>query len=161
MARKSHRKPREAPELDITAFLNLMVVLVPFLLVSAVFSRVTIMELNTPSAGGAADSKKPKMSIEVVIREKGLEISNGKKVLGRFPKIEGQYPVKMLSENLLKLKANFPDKTDATILMEPDIQYDYLILIMDAVRNTEVAQAGQEDVEKIPLFPDISIGDAP
>ena len=164
MARKSHRKAKEAPELDITAFLNLMVVLVPFLLVSAVFSRVTILELNTPTAGGAADAKKPKMSIEVVIREKGLEISNGKQVLGRFPKVGDKYPVKLLSESLLKLKASFPDKTDATILMEPDIQYDYLILIMDAVRSAEIAQAGQtdqEDIDSIPLFPDISIGDAP
>ena len=33
----------------MTTFLNLMVVLVPFLLITAVFSRITILELNLNS----------------------------------------------------------------------------------------------------------------
>jgi hypothetical protein len=46
--------------------------------------------------------------------------------------------------------------------MEPEIAYDYLIQIMDAVRGTEVQQEdGSETVQKMLLFPDISIGDAP
>ena len=53
------RSPHAArpPELDMTTFLNLMVVLVPFLLITAVFSRITIVELDMPCrarAGGAA-----------------------------------------------------------------------------------------------------------
>ncbi len=181
MARRRHGKSKEAPELDITAFLNLMVVLVPFLLVSAVFSRITILELNMPAGAGGADSKKPKISVEVVIREKGLEISNGRTVLARFPKInnddpeaapedEKKYDRVSLTNYLLKIKANYPDKTDATILMEPDIEYRHLVSVMDTVRNAEVKQnavdadavdGGEPDVQKIVLFPDISIGDAP
>lgn len=44
MARRHHyRKKGEQPqELDVTTFLNLMVVLIPFLLVTAVFSKITI-----------------------------------------------------------------------------------------------------------------------
>jgi biopolymer transport protein ExbD len=176
MARRRHGKPKEAPELDITAFLNLMVVLVPFLLVSAVFSRITVLELNMPAGAGGADSKKPKISVEVVIREKGLEISNGRTVLARFPKVDNndpeaapeddkKYDYISLTNYLLKIKATYPDKTDATILMEPDIEYRYLVGVMDTVRNAEVkkdAVGGVEpDVQKIVLFPDISIGDAP
>jgi len=55
MARAHHyrrRQKEEAPELDMTTFLNLMVVLVPFLLITAVFSRITIVELDLPSATG-------------------------------------------------------------------------------------------------------------
>jgi biopolymer transport protein ExbD len=39
MAKRHHykRRMKESPELDITTFLNLMVVLIPFLLISAVF----------------------------------------------------------------------------------------------------------------------------
>ena len=51
MARAHHyrrRQKEEAPELDMTTFLNLMVVLVPFLLITAVFSRITIVELDHP-----------------------------------------------------------------------------------------------------------------
>lgn len=162
MARRSHHgRNKEAPELDITAFLNLMVVLVPFLLVSAVFSRITIMELNIPTAAGPSDPGKIKLSVEVIIREKGLEIGNGRKTIARFPKKDDQYDLAKLSEYLLKIKGTYPSKTDAMVLMEPDIEYDYLILVMDAVRVAEVRQPGQEEVERYALFPDISIGDAP
>ena len=182
MARRRHGKSKEPPELDITAFLNLMVVLVPFLLVSAVFSRITILELNMPAGASGSDAKKPKISIEVVIREKGLEISNGRTILARFPKIDNNVPVDSedpeadlvdakvydrvsLTNFLLKIKANYPDKTDSTILMEPDIEYRHLVAIMDTVRNAEVVQAAvgaaQPEIQKIVLFPDISIGDAP
>ena len=45
MARQHHYRRRSAQptELDMTTFLNLMVVLVPFLLITAVFSRITIV----------------------------------------------------------------------------------------------------------------------
>ena len=163
MARKRHyrRIDKEPPELNITSFLNLMVVLVPFLLITAVFSRITIMELNLPAGAGAASAKKPQLSIEVIVRNKGLEIGNGRSVLARFPKVEDQYDLKSLTEYLLKIKAKYPDKTDATVLMEADIEYDYLVKVMDVVRSAEIKQEGSEEIQKIALFPDISIGDAP
>ena len=163
MARRRHyrRQDKEPPELNITSFLNLMVVLVPFLLITAVFSRITIMELNLPTGVGASTPQAVKLTIEVIVREKGLEIGNGRRVLARFPKVENDYDLKALTEYLLKIKGNYPDKTDATVLMEADIEYDYLVKVMDAVRSTEVKQIGTEQIEKVALFPDISIGDAP
>jgi len=163
MARRRHyrRTDKEPPELNITTFLNLMVVLVPFLLITAVFSRLTIMELNLPTGAGAAAPAEVKMTVEVIVRDKGLEISNGRTVLARFPKQDDAYDFKSLSEYLIKIKAKYPDKTDATVLMEPNIEYDYLVKVMDAVRSAEVRQVGKEEIEKVALFPDISIGDAP
>jgi biopolymer transport protein ExbD len=153
---------QETHELDVSTFLNLMVVLVPFLLISAVFSRVTIMELSVPTSAGGAESNKPNFSIEVIVRKAGLEIANGSFVEAAIPKKDDQYDMKMLSEMLVRLKARYPEKEDATVLMEPEIAYDYLIQIMDAVRGTEVQQKdGSDNVQKILLFPDISIGDAP
>ncbi len=72
MARRHHYKryAKEAPELNITTFLNLMVVLVPFLLITAVFSRITILELNLPTgAGDASKINKPKMTVEVIVSD--------------------------------------------------------------------------------------------
>ncbi len=66
-----------------------------------------------------------------------------------------------LSELLVRLKAQFPEKEDATVLMEPNIEYDYMIQIMDAVRGAEIKSEESEEVEKVILFPNISIGDAP
>lgn len=163
MARRYHNKWRrnETRGLEVTTFLNLMVVLVPFLLISAVFSRVTIMELTVPTSAGGSALKTPNFAIEVIVREAGLEIGNGSSVEAAIPKKDGQYNMKMLSEMLVRLKALYPEKEDATVLMEPEIEYDYLIQVMDAVRGSEVQVEGSEEVQKMVLFPDISIGDAP
>lgn len=162
MARRHHyrQKEKDPPELEITTFLNLMVVLVPFLLITAVFSRITILQLKLPEgAGGAAD--KQVVNIEVIVRDKVLQIGNGKGVIANIPKVNDAYDYRTLSEYLLKIKKNYPDKTDATILMEPDIEYDYLVKTMDAVRGIEMTQPGQTEVVKAELFPDIAIGQAP
>jgi len=187
MARRRHhyrRLQKEPPELNITTFLNLMVVLVPFLLITAVFSRVTIMELNLPS-GVTSVADKQQLSIEVIVRQKGLEISNGRQVLARFPLLKAEdvvaavdnddsgeeldtsklYDIKLLAKYLTRIKNQYPDKTDALVLMESDIEYRVLIRVMDAVRATFVRQLGGEGeadvLQQVVLFPDISIGDAP
>ena len=163
MTRRHHnRKEREETRgPDVTTFLNLMVVLIPFLLISAVFSRVTIMELSVPTSAGGSVVNTPNFSIEVIVREAGLEIANGFSVEAAIPKKDDEYDMEMLTEMLMRLKAKFPEKEDATVLIEPEIEYDHLIQIMDAVRGAEVQAEGSEKVEKMLLFPDISIGDAP
>jgi biopolymer transport protein ExbD len=163
MTRRHHKKGRreETPGLDVTTFLNLMVVLIPFLLISAVFSRVTIMELSVPTSAGGSAVKTPNFAIEVIVRKAGFEIANGSSVEAAIPKKDDQYDMDMLSKMLMRLKARYPEKEDATVLMEPEIEYDYLIHIMDLVRGAEVQVEGSEEVGKMVLFPDISIGDAP
>ena len=163
MTRRLHKKRErgEAPELDVTTFLNLMVVLIPFLLISAVFSRVTIMELSVPTSAGESHLNKPNFTIEVIVRKAGLEIANGSSVEAAIPKKDEQYDMDMLSKILKRLKERYPEKDDATVLMEPEIEYNYLIQIMDAVRATQVQVEGSEEVGRMILFPNISIGDAP
>jgi biopolymer transport protein ExbD len=163
MTRRYHNKMgrEELSGPDITTFLNLMVVLIPFLLISAVFSRVTIMELSVPTNAGGAALNNPNFAIEVIIRKAGLEIANGHSVEAAIPKKDGKYDVELLSKMLMRLKDRYPEKQDATVLMEPDIEYNYLIQIMDAVRGAEVVAEGSQEVRKVVLFPNISIGDAP
>jgi biopolymer transport protein ExbD len=152
---------RAAPELDVTSFMNLMVVLIPFLLISAVFSRVAIMELSVPTSAGGAASNTPNFAIEVIVRQAGFEIANGSSVEAAIPKKDDLYDMEMLSKMLMRLKTQYPEKEDATILMEPDIEYDFLIQVMDAVRSAKLQVEGSEEVQKLILFPEISIGDAP
>jgi len=163
MTRRYHHKRgrEETSGLDVTSFMNLMVVLVPFLLISAVFSRVTIMELNVPISADKAALNVPNFAIEVIVRKNGFEIANGSSVEAAIPKKSGHYDMQMLHEMLARLKARYPKKDDATVLVEPDIEYDYLIQVMDAVRGAEVREEGSKEVKNIVLFPFISIGDAP
>ena len=164
MARRVRYKKRmvETPELNITTFLNLMVVLIPFLLISAVFSRVTIQELRIPTSAGGESVQTQNFAIEVIVRKAGLEIANGTAVEAAIPnKEEDKYDLEMLAQLLMRLKAQYPEKEDATILLEPDIEYDLLIQVMDTVRGTEQKLDEGDEVKKIILFPEVSIGDAP
>ena len=159
----SRQRSNEPHQLDITPFLNLMVALVPFLLVTAVFSRVAILELNLPSTQQVEASDEEQLIIEIIVREDKLELSDGKKVLSTYKKTGDDYDLAGLSEALAKLKEKNPDKTDASILLERKIQYDYLVQVMDTVRASRVddEETEEEDTKRVTLFPDISIGDAP
>lgn len=169
MAKRSHhQRSKEPPELNITAFLNLMVVLVPFLLITAVFSQITILQLSIPAASTADDSNKKNIKIEVVVRKGSLELGDGNRLIRRMPNTEEGYDISTLSSLLLGIKKGRPQKRDATILLEPDIEYANLVQIMDAVGTAELPKKngnsveGEEDqIERIELFPQISIGDAP
>ena len=146
--------------LNLTPMMDILTVLVVFLLITAVFMSITIEELSVPTAAGGAGGK-PNFAIEVIVRRTGLQIANGSSVEAAIPKKDDKYDLELLSKILLRLKAQYPDKEDATVLMEPDIKYDSLIEIMDAVREAEVRTEGSEEVGRRDLFPKISIGDAP
>jgi biopolymer transport protein ExbD len=160
MARAHHyrRRSNDAPELDMTTFMNLMVVLVPFLLITAVFSRITIVELDLPSAKGPAPSE-PTFRVEVVVREAGLEIMDGTRVIAAMPREGDEYDLSTLSDYLVEIKRQYPKKEDASVLLEPEIPYDDLIQVMDVVRSVEIADGAE--MVRADLFTAISIGDAP
>ena len=174
MARRHHYKRRvtgAAHEIDVTTFLNLMVVLVPFLLITAVFSRLTIVELNLPSsAGGPADGDA--FTPEVIVREAGIEITNGKMVIASIPNTEDEeFDLDTLSDYIVELKQTYPQQDAASVLMEAKIPYDYLIQVMDIVRavrvpiedesGEQVIAEGEPQYELVALFSEISVGDAP
>lgn len=163
MARRKHyrRSDKEPAELEITTFLNLMVILIPFMLINAVFSRVNILELDLPVSSGVSAPNQPQMSVEIIVRAESLDVGNGQSVLVSIPKQNNNYDFKKLAEFLIEIKAKVPDKIDATVLMEADIQYEHLVHVMDTVRTAEVLQTGSLVVQKVELFPNISVGDAP
>ena len=173
MARRHHYKRRTkqpAYEIDVTTFLNLMVVLVPFLLITAVFSRLTIVELNLPSAAGGPATADESFTPEIIVREAGIEITNGKVVIATVPNVNEDYDLETLSDYMIELKQTYPQQEAASVLMEAKIPYDYLIRVMDTVRAVQVPIENEDGVEPVTdepqfelvaLFSDISVGDAP
>jgi len=151
----------ETAELNITAFMNLMVILVPFLLITAVFSRLAILELNLPgSSTEPANPQELTFQLEVTVREARIEVGDRNLgALGIYPNAEDGYDYEALSKKLSEIKDSYPEKTDASILLEADIPYDTLVQVMDRVRVAEIVD--EDGVERKDLFPDISIGDAP
>lgn len=151
----------EAEELNITAFMNLMVILVPFLLITAVFSRIAILELNIPTGAGADNNnKKPKLQLQVVVRENLIDVRDGAVgLIKRFPLNGEATNWQPLSDLLVQLKTKFPDISNVTLLVEQDVPYQLLVRVMDRARTADVVQ--NASLETIELFPAISIGDAP
>lgn len=164
MPRRRHhykRRTKDAHELDVTTFLNLMVVLVPFLLITAVFSRLTIVELNLPSTSGGPASNDQGFQLEVIVREQGIEISNGRAVIATIPKDDDEFDLQTLSDFMVELKQEYPEHEAASVLMEAYIPYDYLIQVMDVVRSVEVETETEGEFQMVALFSEISVGDAP
>ncbi len=147
--------------INLTPMMDVLIVLVVFLLITAVFMSITIEELSVPTAAGGAAANNPNFAIEVIVRKAGLQIANGRSVEATIPNKDDKYDIPLLTQALTRIKAQYPEKQDATVLMEPDIKYDHLIEVMDAVRSAHVRAEGSGEVQKIDLFPKISIGDAP
>jgi len=162
-SRKSGRRNVETAELNITAFMNLMVILVPFLLITAVFSRLAVLELNLPgSSSEPVEPQEQAFQLEVIIRADKIEVGDRNQgLLGVYRNTGDGYDYEALSNKLSELKRRYPSKTDASILLEQDIQYDTLVQVMDRVRIAERVDEDEESVKRYDLFPDISIGDAP
>jgi biopolymer transport protein ExbD len=164
--RGGRRHNDDTAELNITAFMNLMVILVPFLLITAVFSRLAILELNLPgSSNEPVEPQDQVFQLEVIVRSDKIEVGDRNQgLLGVYPITEDGYDYDAVGEKLAQLKERYPDKTDASILLEQDIAYDTLVQIMDTVRVSVDIEVNEDDVKQLvrtDLFPDISIGDAP
>ena len=159
---KVRRLRKEAAHLEITAFINLIVVLVPFLLSTAVFTRLSVIDLALPaqSSGQLEQLKAEDLKLEIVVRADALEV--GDRIGGliqRIPSTATGPDVKALQTPMQQIKTKFPDKADATVLAEPNTPYDTLVRVMDAMRAGHLAQG--DKLVKAELFPNISIGDAP
>jgi biopolymer transport protein ExbD len=157
---RRHRRHEEA-DLNITAFMNLMIALVPFLLITAVFSRLTILELNLPSSSEATPETPQVLNLEIIVRKDLVDVADrGSGSLHVIPNTAEGPDVAALGRYLSeRIKPAFPDATSATLLLEPEIPYDALVQVMDAVRVTTAVAGGRQ--VQADLFPDISIGDAP
>ena len=161
LAKKMMRRVRKPTELLLVPMIDIFTVLVTFLLMTAVFSRITILELELPSAAGGPTVPEPEFRLEVILRSQGFELTNGTAVIAAVPKIGGAYDLKALSELAQSLKRDHPDVDDASILLEPKVEYDDLIQVMDAIRSAEKPALAEARPERVALFTDIALGDAP
>lgn len=158
------RRPRKhAVHLEVTAFINVIVVLVPFLLSTAVFSHLAVLDLALPpkNAGPEQIDSNQLLKLEVVMRADALEV--GDRIGGliqRIPSTPQGYDLDALSTLLQAIKAKHPDTRTASVLAQPDTAYDSLVQVMDAVRQAQ-PPGSRGKGPGVELFPDISIGDAP
>jgi biopolymer transport protein ExbD len=157
-----HHKRHESAEINLTSMIDMMTILVFFLLVHGGFIRLAILELNLPTSQSEPSTEEPTFQLEITVRGTGIEIGDRTVgLLNRIDKTDSGYDFGKLTEYLSKVKEQFPDKAEATLLLEPDVPYDVLVAVMDRIRVAERVDTDANRVVRAELFPDISIGDAP
>src|SRR5215213_8250784 len=158
------RRLKKTPaHLEITAFINLIVVLVPFLLSVAVFTHLSVIDLSLPAQSNEQiqklDPNKP-LKLEIIVRARYVEVNDkhgGRLVDPPIPNLAGGPDVKTLSAAMQAIKVKFPQHDDASVLAESEVPYDALVQVMDAVRAGHQVQGSR--VVSTDFFPNISIGD--
>jgi biopolymer transport protein ExbD len=159
--RRHHARKRGRHELNMVPMIDMMVILVFFLIFTAVFSKTNILELNLPSSTAGVPDLPKGLQLEVIVRESSIDVADrATGVLQSLPNTPGGYDLGQLASYLQRVKAKFPENESATILLAPDISYDVLVQVMDAVRVRAVPVAGGGNAQA-ELFPEISVGDAP
>lgn len=166
MSFKIKRQGTDDADIDVTSFMNLMIVLVPVLLMSMTFTKVTVMEINLPElTGGASSSSLSQSQLEIVLRPSGFEVffPSGS-LVKRIPLVEaddGQgktLDFDTLSLVLQEVKKRVSDKKDVVIMSSKDVEYQALISTMDTAKSYQTVVAA--NLVEVELFPQISLGDA-
>ena len=158
--RRKHRRLHTEPDLDITPFMNLMIVLVPVLLLNMVFAHTSVLELNFPTGDSQNPDQQEELQIQVIVYDDQLVVADNKGgVIKAIPRAEGEYNFAVLKDVMKELKSRVPEKKDVIIMPSTQTSYQTLVTVMDTVRSYEAVVAGS--VVDAELFPEISLGDAP
>lgn len=161
--RLRRRRRPEPAELNITAFMNLMVALVPFLLITAVFTRMAVLEINVPSTSEQPQKEKDQLHLEIVVHDNAFVVGDSDRIIAVIERTDtGAYNYERLSAIMQRLKKNNPKVTHARILLEADTKYNVLVHVMDTVRMAIRPDPDNPgETIRVPLFPEIALGDAP
>jgi biopolymer transport protein ExbD len=163
MRRYRHHRETEA-ELDITAFMNLMIVLVPILLLGMVFTRITVVDVTLPPAA-QVDAAQDERQVELLIRSEGMRVDFPRGIqLKSIPlTASGEQDFELLSLVLQEVKRQLREqgieRRNITLLPEREIDYQTIVAAMDTVRSFRAVVAAS--VVDAALFPEIAFGDAP
>ena len=140
--RKATKRNRDgADDVNITPVMNLFLVLVPFLLLTAVFVRIAVLELSLPSLSQArnstqTDPQKPVVIILLAITKSGFEIKAPAMKLNPIPLKEDLYQFEVLRRNLESIKSRYPDTEEITIQPADNVLYETIVKVMDTCRET-------------------------
>lgn len=164
MALNFKKKPLEDADLDVTSFMNLMIVLVPVMLLSLTFTQITVHEIKLPDLSESIESaQETPPKLEVLINEQGIKVFYPSNVLLKeLPVVEVDdgkaYDFKQLSEVMQEVKKQLNEKRDVLLLSSAGVDYQSLVSAMDSVKSYKTVVAAS--LVEVELFPEISLADA-
>ncbi len=158
------RRRRDEPdvEVDMVPIMNMFLVLVPFLLMSASFLHIKAINTSVPVLAAASKQQQadPSLKTTVILElsKKGIDLSlqadalkphEASKWRRQFPKLaDDTFPLAMMTDQLRRVKSAYPASDTLIIVPHGDVIYDSIIQIMD------VARYGEAEAK---LFPNVVI----
>lgn len=128
----------ETEDLNITPVMNIFLILVPFLLLTAVFVKISILEFSLPSKGDkpaqATQAKNPIVTI-LAITDKGFDLKTKDMKIPHIAKQDNDFDYAGLVEKLSQVKQRHQDTEDIIIAPQAAIKYDIIIKVMDRCRE--------------------------
>lgn len=136
---ESSRKGRSTNvELNLVPFIDLMSVLITFLLISAVWTQVSMIQLGAsfaspkdPSTPEYIPPKHEDLVLRLDVIDSGYVLKFGSQTIP-IPKVDNKYNVALLVEELSKVRKQYPDKEGIKIAIADDIAYEHVVAVMDA-----------------------------
>lgn len=163
---RSHKRRAQAEEVDlnITPFMNLMIVLVPVLLLSMVFTHVRVHDIQLPELSQRIADETETKELELLVKDTGFALFYpAGELLKELPANNGKLPFGELQQYLRSVKATFQgkemEKSEITLLASASTSYQTLIKTLDAVKF--IPEKVEEEMVMAALFPNVSLGSAP
>ncbi|MFH1679575.1 MAG: biopolymer transporter ExbD [Candidatus Eisenbacteria bacterium] len=144
--RKTLAKERTA-EIDMVPMMNLFTVLVPILLLAAVFANITVLELEIPPVGSGESGidvspEATPLNLVVVVAEAGVTVGGNGGFLPTVLREEGTVDRATIASLLDSVRREYPEETRVTVAAESGISYEEIVSVMDVCREggfTEIA----------------------
>lgn len=164
MAFHRYRKAREAVDVNLVPVMNLFVVLIPFLLMSAAFYHVGVIPASFPSqTDGTSDVAEDtrQVTINLVVDREGIQLTAANAALAQdtmaglsvsLPRKEGAHDLVQLQQALYAIKTQYPDSDTVILLPDPELPYQEIVRILDASRQVTLDKDLKTE-RKAPLFP--------
>ena len=149
--RKNRRADNVDPDdLNMVPIMNMFLVLIPFLLMSASFFHIKAVNTSVPvlsnTNGGEADKPEDKLTVILELKPKELHISAmsetvTESILKDFDKVlakkaDGRYPLDKLSVYLKDIKNRFPASDTILLIPDENTEYNSIIRTMDMARKS-------------------------
>ncbi len=131
-------KRNSTVDLNLVPIIDLMSVCIIFLLITAVWTQVSMIQIGSSIYGKKSSDEKvePPKEAQVPFRldflRDGYRVIIGKQTL-KFPKVGENYDNEKLIVELKKIKELYPDKADAVVTVLDELPYGSLIGGMDAL----------------------------
>ena len=127
-------------DLNLTAVMNVFLILVPFLLITASFVHIAVLELSLPNLDRQSATVQPQKPQSVIfnillIRQNSFELRSPELKLPELAKKDGAYDWNGLVDQLAQIKTTHPASEDIIISPENAIKYDTIISVMDRCRE--------------------------